>query len=120
MGYLYIFGTILLTVYGQLIIKWQVMVAGPLPIDTTGKLYYFLDLLTNPWVISALCGAFIAALCWVAAMTRYDLSYAYPFVSLTFILVLVLSGLFFHESITIPKILGIMLIVSGVIIGSQR
>ena len=69
--------------------------------------------------MSSLAGAFIASLCWMAAMTKFELSYAYPFTSLSFILVLILSGLFFHEPITIYKIIGSVLIVSGIIVGVQ-
>ena len=97
MGYLLIFGTILFTVYGQIIIKWQVTNAGDFPVDLTGKLWFLLRLAINPWVISSLCGAFLAFICWMAAMTKFDLSYAYPFVSLSFVMVLILSSIFFHD-----------------------
>jgi multidrug transporter EmrE-like cation transporter len=52
------------------------------------------------------------------AMTRFDLSYAYPFMSLAFVFVLILSAIFFHEAVTIPKALGVALVVAGIIIGS--
>ena len=44
--------------------------------------------------------------------------HAYPFMSFAFVLVLVLSSVFLHEAVTIPKIVGIALIAAGVIIGS--
>ena len=119
MGYLYIFGTILFTVYGQIIIKWQVSNAGAFPKDAAEKMWFLLRLVFNPWVISSLCCAFLAFLCWMAAMTKFELSYAYPFMSLSFIFVLVLSGFFFHEAITLPKLLGILLIMSGIVVGAQ-
>jgi multidrug transporter EmrE-like cation transporter len=52
-------------------------------------------------------------------MTKFELSYAYPFMSLAFVLVLFLSALFFKEAITLPKLLGLTLIVAGIIVGSQ-
>jgi len=52
-------------------------------------------------------------------MTKFELSYAYPFMSLSFVFVLVLSGLFFHEAITLPKLFGVLLIMSGIIVGVQ-
>ena len=52
-------------------------------------------------------------------MTKLDLSHAYPFMSAAFVLVLVFSSVFFHETITAPKVIGMALIVSGIIIGSQ-
>ena len=119
MGYLYILGTIFFTVYGQIIIKWQVSNAGVFPENVSGKLKFLLCLTFNPWVISSLCSAFLALLCWMAAMTKFDLSYAYPFMSFSFVMVLMLSSLFLHEPITIGKIFGIMFIVAGIIIGSR-
>src|SRR5215210_1405680 len=103
MGYLFIAGTILLTVYGQIITKWQVGLAGPMPISLDGRVAFLARLLFNPWVISSLTAAFLAFLFWIGAMTKFQLSYAYPFTSLSFVLVLLLSAVLFRESITIPK-----------------
>ena len=119
MSYLYIFCTILLTVYGQLVIKWQVLKAGAFPADGWGKLSFLLHLLLNPWVISAFLAALLASVTWMAAMTKLQLSHAYPFMSLAFILVILFSGLLFHEPITIPKIVGAALVMLGLAIGSQ-
>ena len=119
MDYLYILGAILFTVYGQVIIKWQVSNAGAFPGDAAGKIWFLLRLAVNPWVISSLCCAFLAFLCWMAAMTKFDLSYAYPFMSLSFVFVLILSALFFHEPITAAKTLGVIFIMAGIIIGAR-
>ncbi|HUL41456.1 MAG TPA: EamA family transporter [Burkholderiales bacterium] len=119
MSYFYVALTIALTVYGQIVIKWQVLHAGAFPEAVVDKLWFLYKLLINPWVISALLAALLAAVAWMAAMTRLDLSQAYPFMSLAFVLVLILSGLFFNEPITTPKIAGIILIVLGIVVGSQ-
>lgn len=119
MSYVYVFLTIFLTVYGQIAIKWQVTAAGAFPADPEGKLLFLAKLLLNPWVISALAAALLAAVSWMAAMTKLDLSHAYPFMSLAFILVLVLSALVFHEPVTLPKIAGLTLICAGIVVGSQ-
>ena len=118
-NHLYILLTILFTVYGQIVIKWQVQLAGAFPPDNIAKLQYIIKLLLNPWVISGFAGAFLAAISWMAAMTKFDLSYAYPFMSLAFVLVLFLSAIFFKEPVTIPKSLGLGLIILGIIIGSK-
>ena len=62
---------------------------------------------------------FLAFFCWMAAMTKFDLSYAYPFMSLSFVLVLILSALFFHETVTLAKVLGIIFIMAGIITGAR-
>jgi multidrug transporter EmrE-like cation transporter len=119
MSHFYIFLTILLTVYGQIVTKWQVQGAGSLPLDTIEKIQYIIKLLLNPWVISSFVCAFLAALSWMAAMTKFPLSYAYPFMSLAFVLVIFLSAIFFKEPITIGKSVGMGFIVLGIIVGSK-
>lgn len=119
MGYFYIFSTILFTVYGQLIIKWQMAQVGPLPYALSEKIFFLLQMFFNPWILSAFLSAFVAAIFWMAAMTKFDLSHAYPFMSLSFVFVIVLSGLFFHEAITFLKVLGVLLIVAGIVVGAQ-
>ena len=118
-GFAYILGTILCTVYGQLIAKWQVAKAGALPASFTERIPFMLHLLLNPWIVSSIAAGFGALLCWLSAMTKFELSYAYPFMSLAFVLVLVLSVLLFHEALTTAKILGVLLIIAGIIIGSR-
>src|SRR5436853_3984081 len=116
--FLYILGTILLTVYGQLVVKWQVGKAGAFPTTGSERFYFLLRLVFNPWIMSGVAGAFLAMLCWMAAMTKFELSYAYPFMSLAFVFVLILSSLLFHETVTTMKVMGLVLIVLGIIIAS--
>lgn len=116
---LFVLLTIALTVYGQLIVKWQILDAGDYPEAWADRLEYMGRLLLNPWVISVFVGAFIAAMCWIAVLTRFELSVVYPFMSLSFVLVLILSAVFFNEAITPAKTIGIGLIVAGLAIGSQ-
>src|SRR5690242_12614896 len=99
-GPLYVAAVIVFTVYGQLILRWQVGEAGALPHTTSGRVQFLGELLTNPWIWSALAGGALAALCWMLALTRYDLGTAYPFMSTTFGLVLIGSALFFGERVT--------------------
>lgn len=120
MSYFYVALTILFTVYGQLVIKWQAAQAGPLPADNMAKLFFLIRLaLFNPWVFSGLLAAFLASLAWMAAMTRLPLSHAYPFMSLSFVLVVILGGVLFSEPITVHKLVGLGLIVAGVVVGSH-
>jgi len=118
-GYLYIALTVLLTVYGQLVLKWQVGLAGPGPEGFPAKMYFLVGLLANPWIITGFVAAFAASLAWMGAMTKFELSHAYPFMSLNFVLVHFLASLFFHEPLSTAKIVGVGLIVLGVVVGSK-
>lgn len=119
MGYLYIFGTILFTVYGQLILKWRIARYGSLPGNFQEKIHFFGSVLLDPFILSGLAAAVIASLFWIAAMTKFDLSFAYPFMSLSFVLVFFLSIWAFHEPMTLQKSIGLALIVAGVIISGR-
>ncbi|GAB2554409.1 EamA family transporter [Gracilibacillus alcaliphilus] len=116
MGYFYIAGTIIFTVYGQLIIKWTMDRQGGLPEEWWDKFLFLLQLLFNPWILSGFFAAFLAALSWMAAMTKFDISYAYPFMSLSFVLVFLFSVLLFGEPINPQKLIGFGLIVFGIIV----
>lgn len=118
-GFLFVAGCILFTVYGQLIVKWQVAKAGAFPAEITPRLVFLARLLLNPWVISGMAAGFGAMLCWLAAMTKFQLSYAYPFMSLAFVLVLILSVWLFGESLTLAKVTGVLLVILGVAIASR-
>ena len=117
--YSFIFGTVIFTVYGQLIVKWQAARAGTLPSALPERLLFLGHLVLNPWILSGMVAAFIAMLCWLSAMTKFELSYAYPFMSLAFVLVLILSATLFNERVTIAKVLGLGLIVIGIIVTSR-
>lgn len=90
-----------------------------MPTTFSQKIPFLIKLLLNPWVMSGMVAGFCALVCWLAAMTKFDLSYAYPFMSLAFVLVLILSAVLFHETVTAPKVLGVLLIIVGIIVASR-
>lgn len=102
-----------------MILKWRLSKAGDLPDSAMAKLWFLLSQFRSPWILSGFVAAGIAALCWMAALTRFQLSYAYPFMSLSFVLVLVLSAALFGETATTPRIIGIILILVGIAVGSR-
>jgi multidrug transporter EmrE-like cation transporter len=118
-SYFFVFLTIVFTVYGQVVIKWQISSSGALPDIFMDKLLFLLKMLLNPWIVSGFAAAFLAALCWMAAMTKLELSHAYPFVASTFVLVILAGAVFFNEPLNGHKLLGMALIVCGIIVGSQ-
>lgn len=118
-GFTYVLATVFLTVYGQIVLKWRISKASVFPDLLSERIFFFLGMIRDPWVLSSIVAGFFAFLCWMAALTKFDLSYAYPFMSLSFLLVLILSVAFFHEPLTIPKVLGVGFVVAGIIIGSH-
>jgi len=115
-GYIGVFLTIVFSLYSQLVIKWQVNNAGELPLDSFGQLKFLFFLLLNPWVISAILATLGGGLSWMLAMSKFDLSYAYPFLSLIYVFMMVASVVFLNESLTMNKIIGVFFIMIGIII----
>jgi len=116
LGYLFIAATVLLTVYGQLVLKWQVSQAGPFPETAGEQAWFILRLLLNPWVITALGAAFGASLFWMGAVAKFELSKAYPFMAANFILVGAAAVLLFGETPSWPKAMGVLLVTAGLIV----
>ena len=110
--------TIVFTVYGQLVLKWQFS-GKQLPENGIEKLTFLLMQLLNPWVFSGFAAAFAASLCWMAAMTKLKLSQTYPFMSLAFVLVMILSWPLFGETPTTPRTLGTIIVLIGLIVISR-
>ena len=117
--YLPIALTIILTVYSQIVFKWQIDIVGGMPAEWSERIGYFIRLMLNFWVITSFAAAFLASFTWAAALSKFDLSYAYPFTSLAYVTVLFLSAPLFRESLTLPKVLGTAIIVAGVYVVSR-
>lgn len=115
-NHLYILLTILLTVYGQLILKWRISNIG---VITDNKFKLLITFFLDPLILSGFFSAFLASLTWMLAMTKFELSYAYPFMALNFVVVVVLSALLLNDQLTLLKAIGIGLIVLGTIIAAK-
>lgn len=119
MGYLYIFLTILFTVYGQVILKWRISNLNWSLTTTEGvgqMIVSYVKFLFDPLIFSGFVSAFIASIFWMLAMTKFELTYAYPFMSLSPALVFVIGILVLGEAFTIGKILGLLLIMIGILV----
>jgi multidrug transporter EmrE-like cation transporter len=114
-GYIYISGTVLFTVYGQLMLKWRIAKYGVLPETFNAKVLFLFKLLFDPYIFSGFAAAFVASFFWMAAMTKFDLSQAYPMIVGGLALITsIIAIIFLKEPITFYKIIGILMIVNGV------
>ena len=76
----YIFLSIFFAVCSQLIIKWK-MSAFSFDGDTTiiDKFSFAFSMLLNPYIMLSIIFTLLSGLSWMIAMTKFDISYAYPF-----------------------------------------
>ena len=119
MGYLYVIFTILFTVYGQVILKWRISDLN-WSLDMTGgigkMIVSYMKFLFDPLIFSGFISAFIASVFWMLAMTKFELTYAYPFMALSPALVFIIGIFVIGETFTIGKVLGLLVIMIGIII----
>jgi drug/metabolite transporter (DMT)-like permease len=104
----------LLGVAGQIMLKQALVAGGPLPLglDTAPGLVW--QLATNPLVVVGLAVYLSGTFFWLIALSRVDLSYAYPFASLNYIFVMVASWVLLGEQPTPMRLLGVVAICGGV------
>ena len=119
MGYFCIFLAIVFTVYGQCIIKQQVNTVASFPPGLKVIPFIIKFIFTRPLVLSGFITAFLGSIAWIGALSKFELSYVYPFMSLNFVLVVLLSFWAFHEEVNLHKILGLIIICIGVLIVSR-
>lgn len=120
LNHLYLLLSISFGVVSQLIIKWQMSAFSFNDYETwQDKFTLAFSMLLNPYIMIALVLTLLAGVTWMIAMTKFEISYAYPFTILGLVFVTIFSVMLFGESVNIYKIGGIILIVFGVIVISK-
>lgn len=97
---------------GQLILKAGMNSLGK--VQLTGET--LLHMATNPLLIVGIAIFLVSTVLWLLALSKADLSFAYPFLSLTYMAVLVGGAVLFHEQVTLTRVVGFAIIVAGVVI----
>lgn len=69
----------------------------------------------TPYVFAGFAFYGLSSIIYLMALQRLDLSYAYPFVALSFVMVTVLSWWLLDETLPLLRVAGLVLILSGVL-----
>ena len=113
MGLLLILASVALVDIGQLFLKYGMNQVGSLDFSQ-GILPLFLSVFSNIFVLVGTLFFVSSSFGWLLALSKVPLSYAYPIVSIGYVIVSVFSWMLFHESLSGLRILGITIIVGGV------
>ncbi len=109
--------TILFTVLGQLVLKFgESTLYWPKSFSGVEVLRLIGYSLTNWYVILSMILTLVAALMWLLVVQIMPLSKAYPFMSLNYVLIYILSLFLFGERLTMSSSLGIAFIVIGTLL----
>ncbi len=74
------------------------------------------QLISNPWVVGGLSLYALGAVVWLLVLAEVELSFAYPFVGMGFILTMLLSWWLLDDAMNVQRVVGTSLISAGVVL----
>jgi drug/metabolite transporter (DMT)-like permease len=113
---LYILVSVFFSTVGQLLLKSGMNKLGSVTLSLNQLFPILWRMATNPGVFFGLALYLVGTIFWLAALSRVDLSYAYPFASLSYVVMLFASWMMFDEKITLARIVGTIVICVGVLL----
>ena len=112
--------SISIAVGGQLMLKIGIDRIGVTGLGSMKALTsLFSGIIRSPMVITGLFLYLISAAIWLVVLSTVDLSFAYPFIGLTYVMVLVLSRFILKEEVNPLRWIGAFIITVGVVVISR-
>lgn len=107
-----VISSVVLAGVGQLVFKAALRSTGELNLSLEMYLWF----LSNPLLLLGLGIYGLSAMLWLLTLMRAELSFAYCFLSLSYLIVILGGGLLFHEEISATRLSGLVLIIVGIFI----
>lgn len=112
--------SVLLSSIAQIVLKTGMSNASVLQaLQSQSAVQAFISIATNLYVIGGLTLYFASAAVWLLVLARVDVSFAYPFVGLGFVVTMLLAFFINGEVLSTTKIVGTLCIAIGVAIMAQ-
>ncbi len=113
-----IFG-VTLNAAAQLLLKKGMTIIGEFSFNWSGITTVGWSVMTNFFVIGGLSCYIMSVLIWLGILSRIEVTAAYPLLSIGYIVTAVAGYLFFGETLSVIRILGIGVIIVGVYLVSK-
>ena len=110
--------TVLTNAAAQIMLKKGMLELGPLSLDE-GIVATVIRVIFNPWVFFGLSVFVISMASHLIVLSKVELSFAYPFLSLAYVVVAAYAYYVFKEDVNALRVAGIGLICFGTILISQ-
>ena len=110
---LYVLTSVMFNVIGQLCTKKGALLKGPMDIQTDKVWWTVYHAFSSPFILLGLFFYVVSAFFWIVALSRVDLSYAYPILSLGYVFIMITSHWLFQENLNTFRILGTLSVVIG-------
>lgn len=104
---------------GELLLKHGMNQVGELSLHPDQIVMELWKSFTTPFVLLGFVLIFGGSIFWLAIISRVQLSYAYPMLSLGYIFVVLTSWLLLNEHFQPMRLLGVLIIVVGVVVVSR-
>lgn len=111
--------TVSLNVAGQFLMKLGTNSVGSISGDIPTVVTNVMRALSNRYIIAGMAAYGLSSILWLVLLSRVDLSYAYPALSLGYVLVTVVSALALGEAVSELRWAGVVVICIGVIMLSR-
>lgn len=118
MAYLILLSSIALAAIGQLALKHGMNKVGHVKIKLKTLLKTVIKMYTNISVILGTIAFGFSTILWLIVLSKLELSYAYPLVSINYVIVAFASSIFFKEKVSFKRWLSIIIICIGVVLVS--
>jgi len=105
---------VLLNTFAQLLLKKGADAVGRFEFSAARMLEALLSYAVNPYVLGGLACYAVSVVVWLAALSRVEVSVAYPMLSLGFALNALLAWWLLGEAVTAQRLAGIAIIIVGV------
>ena len=112
-----ILSSVLLNATAQLLIRKGMLQVGQL--EMKNLIQSVLPMIGNLWLWLAMFSYAISIFLWISVLSKVEVSFAYPFLSIGYIVAAVAGYIFFNEDISFVRIAGIIVICIGVILISR-
>lgn len=115
----FILFTVLTNAAAQLMLKYGMMQIGPLSFAGVNPLIKVLQIVFSPWVFLGLATFVVSMASHLYVLSKVELSFAYPFLSLAYVAVAVFAYFVFREDLNALRIAGIGFICIGTVLIAQ-
>ena len=115
----FILFTVLTNAAAQLMLKQGMMALGPISFAGVNPALKILAIVFSPWVFFGLLTFVISMASHLYVLSKVDLSFAYPFLSLAYVVVAVFAYFVFREDLNALRIAGIAFICVGTVLIAQ-
>lgn len=115
----FILFTVATNAAAQLMLKYGMMQLGPLSFAGVNPIIKIFQIVFSPWVFLGLCTFVISMASHLFVLSKVELSFAYPFLSLAYVMVAVFAYFVFREDLNALRIAGIGLICIGTVLIAQ-